>query len=103
MSRSQKRSPFIIDHHVRTTKEQKKIANKKVRRNKFFDISGNSYRKIYPSYNICDFKWIWTKEEAIQEWYEEEKPHYHRYAWRHSNYKNLKDWLSYWAKTVNRK
>lgn len=100
MSRSRKKSPWIKDHN----KGQKRIANKILRQDKNFDISGSAYKKKYDSWNICDYRWLWTREEAIEEWYAEEAPHYEgRYAYRHSYYSSLEEWLSYWEKCVKRK
>lgn len=103
MSRSRKKSHFVVDHTARTTKKQKRLANKTVRRKKDFDVSGSVYKKIYPSWNICDYRYPWTKEEAIQEWYNEESPYYKGRAWRHSEFASLEKWLSYWEKCVSRK
>ena len=103
MSRSRKKSPWITDHHVKTSKQQKRIANKTLRQDKNFDISGSAYKKRYEPWDICDYKWLWTREEAIEEWYAEESPHYERYAWRHSRFASLEEWLSYWEKCVKRK
>lgn len=81
----------------------KKLANKRIRQDKNFDISGSAYKKRFESWDICDYRWIWTKEEAIQEWYAEELEDCPRYAWRHANYSSLEEWLSYWEKCVKRK
>ena len=103
MSRSLKKSPWIVDHHAKTSKERKKYANKTIRQDKNFDISGSDYKKRSESWDICDYRWLWTKEEAIQSWYEEESEYYTGYAWRHEKYASLEEWLSYWAKCVKRK
>ena len=103
MSRSRKKSHWIVDHHAKTSKEQKRIANKKLRQDKNFDINGSAYKKRTESWDICDFRWAWTKKEAIKEWYDEEAPHYNRFAWRHARFSSLEEWLNYWAKCVQRK
>lgn len=103
MSRSWKKSHFVVDHKVKTTKEKKKFANKRIRQDKNFDTNGAAYKKRFESWDICDYRYIWTKEEAIKSWYEEESPHYTGYAWRHKRFGTLEKWLSYWAKCVARK
>ena len=54
MSRSRKKNLVACD---KTFKWAKKEANKKIRKE---DIgNGNDYKKHYPSWNICDYKfWI---------------------------------------------
>ena len=103
MSRSRKKSHYVVDHTARTTKRKKRFANKTLRQDKNFDVSGSAYKKLYESYDICDYRYEWTKEEAIQSWYEEESSHYKGYAWRHKEFSSLEEWLSYWAKCVVRK
>lgn len=58
---------------------------------------------MYPQWDICDFWWTWTKEEAIEKWYEEESEHYTGYAWRHNEFGTLEKYLNYWEKSVKRK
>jgi len=38
----------------RTDKEMKKFANRKVRRNKWFNAPGKQYKRLFPSWNIND-------------------------------------------------
>ncbi len=100
MSRSYRKFHVVKDHN----KGQKKVANRKVRRtNKLKPIKRGNYKKMYPQWDICDYYWCWTKEEAIAEWYEEESEHYKGTAWRHNKFGTLKKWLNYWAKCVQRK
>lgn len=54
MSKS-RRKPFIVDSS--TKKFGKRYANKKVRRYKGVIQNGKWYRKIYNSWDICDYKW----------------------------------------------
>ena len=65
MSRSYKKHPVIACAKNPTGKRE---ANKKVRRSKSI-TKGKSYRKLYCSYNICDYKadwrsWFSGKERA---------------------------------------
>lgn len=63
MSRSYKHTPYCGD---RKNRGFKKIANKKVRRSlKKIDyiLSPGGYRKLFESWEICDFYWIeWNFE-----------------------------------------
>lgn len=54
MSRSYKRIPCCKDHNLGA----KRLANKKVRRNNWSILAGNSYKKIFCSYSICDYKFL---------------------------------------------
>ena len=65
MSRSYKRFAVCKDR----TKEGKLIANRLVRR-KGLVVSGksNAYRKLYCSYNICDYRFVETKKQVISEY-----------------------------------
>jgi len=90
MSRSRKKHPYCTDHHVKTSQERKKFANKKVRNTE--DVpSGGAYKKCSESWDICDFKFYQTKEEAIK-YYEENKedPTFKKM------YPNLKVYLRQW-------
>ena len=58
MSRSYKKTPYCGDTKG---KDKKKIANHKVRmylKNTEYKLFRNDYKKIYDSYDICDFYWI---------------------------------------------
>lgn len=101
MSRSYKKFPTVKDHR----KGQKQLANKKLRRNKnkYILMQRGKYKKYYEQWDICDWNWYWSKQDAINSWYEEESSHYKGVAWRHSNYKTLENWLNYWAKISYRK
>ena len=100
MSRSYKRNYRTKDHN----KGQKELANRKIRRtNKLHPFKGGDYKKFYPTWDICDYNWLWTKEEAIDIWYEEESEHYEGKAWRHAMFGTLEKWLQYWEKCTRRK
>ena len=112
MSKSYKKFHVVKDHN----KGQKQLANRKIRRtNKLDPLKGGDYKKMYPTWDICDYCWVWTKEDAIAEWYEEEGEHYTKpgeirkrgdrrsYPWRHNRFGTLEKWLEYWEKCVRRK
>jgi len=56
MSRSYKKIPCLKDHN----KGMKKYANRYVRRNYLVVPSGSAYKKLFCSYDICDFKFFET-------------------------------------------
>lgn len=89
MSRSYKKHPWITDHHARTTKEKKKFANKKVRHYKNLP-NGSAYKKVSESWDICDYKWYWSWEDAKKDW-EENKNYYLKH-----HYPNLKAFYRHW-------
>ena len=90
MSRSYKKHPWVTDGGTPGTKYSKRFANKKVRRNE--DIpNGGSYKKVYESWEIRDYKWYWTWEEAKKDW-EENKNYYLKH-----HFPNLKSYYRYWV------
>lgn len=94
MSRSYKKHPRVKD---KTNKNMKKFANKKVRHTE--DIpNGKAYKKVFESWEISDYNWIWTKEEAIEQYNRADEN-----SWIKKRYKNLEDYLKYWEKCVKRK
>lgn len=98
MSRSFKKTyktyPCVKDS---ASKSSKRLANKKVRHTK--DISnGGSYKKCYESYDISDYKWSWTRQEAIDEYNNMDED-----AYLKKKYKTLEKYLIYWEKCVKRK
>ncbi len=54
MSRSYKKIPCCKDHN----KGMKKYANRYVRRNFLVVPSGTAYKKLFCSWNICDYKFL---------------------------------------------
>ena len=100
MSRSYKKNPYVTDHHRRTTKERKQIANRKTRRNlkNTDELPACSFHKKFTqSWNICDYKWRMTRQEAII-WYETQASDYIK-----RRYPTLDKWLNYWEKCHVRK
>lgn len=104
MSRSYKKNPYVTDHKRRSTKQSKRIANRKVRRRLGQDEDMPArlhHKKMTESWDICDYKWRMTKEDAIH-WYK-----YHSdseasdYFLEH--YPTLELWLKYWEKCYKRK
>lgn len=88
MSRSFKKYPI-----VRQEKENHKFLNRRIRHDKYAELNTpGAYRK----HSRGGYSWNhrWTKEEAIKNYYEDE---------RIQNRYSLEDWLNYWKNCVIRK
>lgn len=94
MSRSYKKHPRCKDS---ANKDMKKFANKKVRHTKNIP-NGKAYKKIFESWDISDWNWIWTKQEATEQWLSASED-----SWIRKQFKTLEDYLKYWEKCVKRK
>lgn len=99
MSRSYKKHPRVKDS---ASKNMKRFANKKVRRrSKELPKKGKSYKKVFQSYDISDWNWFWTREQAIKDW--ESAQDASGYSWIKENFDTLEKYLIYWEKCVKRK
>ncbi len=68
MSRSRKKVSCFSDYGRKYTRWSKRQASKRVRRYKGEIVNGTQYQKIYPSWDIRDYKFReWSFED---EWYE---------------------------------
>ena len=94
MSRSYKKHNRAKDP---AGKDMKKFANKKVRHTKNIP-NGKAYKKVFESWDISDYNWIWTKEEAIKEYNSAPDD-----SWIKEHYETLEKYLKYWEKCVKRK
>jgi len=103
MSRSYKKNPYVTDHKRRSTKQSKRIANRRVRRRLCDkDMLGRIQHKKYTeSWNICDYRWRMTREEAI-EWYNYRSDN-EASSYFLERYPTLESWLNYWEKCHVRK
>ncbi|MBU7315327.1 hypothetical protein [Paenibacillus oleatilyticus] len=68
MSRSVKKSPVWNDHYTPGTRWAKQQASKAVRRYAGDMQNGKWYRKLFCSWNICDYRFFKTRQQAIHEW-----------------------------------
>ena len=77
MSRSYRLTPMVKDSSKgrrHGSRSMKNFANKKVRRRKDLPTrQKGAYKKVSESYDICDYSFKCTKEDAIRDWEEEEK------------------------------
>jgi hypothetical protein len=94
MSRSYKKHNIVKDP---SAKGMKKYANKKVRRTKNVP-NGKAYKKVFESWNISDYQWIWTREEAIEDYNKAPAD-----SWIKKHFETLEKYLIYWEKCVKRK
>lgn len=123
MSRSYKHTPIIQDQNNKHF--GKKYANKVVRQHNKKEIykaiqsdfeindfinSGKSYKQLYETYNVCDFKFYKTKENAVCQYESYLKTVCNGGAWSHyvksilEKYLTLEDYLLLsWAKDYYRK
>ena len=98
MSRSYKKNPVVTDN--KGSKYRKRQANQRFRRqiNLDDDMPARPRHKKYTeSWDICDYKWRMTKQEAII-WYETQASDYIK-----KHYPTLDKWLNYWEKCHRRK
>lgn len=98
MSRSYKKTPYCGD---RKGKSSKRAANSKVRavlkQNPDAITSGSAYRKLYDSWEICDYGWLCSWEE----YWENELEVYRRMLLHypeHVVYPNKKESYKKWRK-----
>jgi hypothetical protein len=103
MSRSYRKHGGIVKQQ--NTKGMKRCANQYVRRHaNELPRKGRAYKKLFESWDICDYKWIWTKQDAINEWYEANSPSSrYRYRWNIASRMTLEEYLKYWEKCTRRK
>ena len=122
MSRSYKKHPVYTDGHRRTTKENKQLANRSVRRRnkqivdgyftedprytEMLTLDGKSYTRYWNSWDIHDWICWWSMAAAINQF---EHPNwlYNPYTgeWFHlfDEYPSIYDFISYWEKYYKRK
>ena len=105
MSRSYKKSPYVTDHKRRVSKNGKKIANHTFRQKIASDEdmpARPQHRKYTESYDICDYKWRMSREEAIAH-YEQRRKDSSWNSYFEKHFPTLESWLKYWDKCYRRK
>lgn len=90
MSRSYKKFPVCKQP---ANKYVKRYANKKVRHTLNIP-NGGSYKKCFESWDISDWRWIWTKDQAVKDWEQDN-------SWVCKE--SLEEYLQYWEKCTKRK
>ena len=105
MSRSYKKNPYVTDGYGGDRKTSKRIANRKVRR--IVRSMGEDmptriqHKKMTCTWDICDYRWRMTREDAIH-WYENEMANEASDYFK-KRYPTLEAWLKYWDKCYRRK
>lgn len=75
MSRSYKKTPVKTDY-FKEKRLKKREASKAVRRYQDNIANGGSYRKIYCSWIICDYRIYETLNEELHDWATSDSPYY---------------------------
>ena len=96
MARSMKKNPVSTDGR-NGQKISKRFANKTVRKFDNDIPKGKFYKKLYCSYDIHDWIFRWSWEEAKKEYETNPWPHWI------NKYPTLKDFYNYWSKYHKRK
>ena len=97
MSRSYKKTPVIKDSSCKGSsfKSGKQIANRAVRNHQ--DVpSGGSYKKVYCSWNISDWRFMQTESELRRLWDNGD-------AYLHGRYKTYEQARIAWKKVFKNK
>lgn len=68
MSRSRKKFPAASDYSRASTRFYKNQANRVIRRYKKGIPDGSSYKKLYCTWNICDYKFVFFDKKWDEWW-----------------------------------
>jgi len=95
MSRSYKKHPWCCD---KPAKGIKRCANSKVRsvlKDPNVVLKGSDYKKVFESWDICDYKWFDTWETYwAREW-----RYYYKYGGDKPDFKKCyRDWLKWYKR-----
>lgn len=99
MSRSYKKHPYCVSGTRKTTKEMKRYANKSVRNYNKTLSKGKSYKKLFCSYDIHEYRSYWTWYQAKKEY---ELNNGKWFTWQ-DKYPTLKLFYRFWNKYYRRK
>lgn len=98
MSRSYKKIPIAKDS-TKSSANNKRIANRVYRHNNKMELhQRKAYRKHYETWKIHDYVSLYTREQAIKDYYDREYKYLKRLG-----YPTLESWLNYWEKCYRRK
>lgn len=106
MSKSYRHTPILKDGG-KSSKNNKRLANRNIRRRLNRDLHDDSSSRIYPkkmyeSWNINDYVERYTREQAIQRYNDKLGHGYFSYLF-YEKYPTLEDWLKDWEKDFVRK
>ena len=71
MSRSKRKFPLVKCET--SCKSGKRFANRRVRRYKGDISNGKDYKKLYCSWDICDYYFSMSEEDVKRQWYAKQK------------------------------
>ena len=97
MSRSYRRVAGWTDHVTPHSKFAKKQANRKVRRTEGVQ-SGGGYKKVYESYEISDYKFLYFSDEEITRMERHWENYRRNIGWKPFESKVGKNRYKYWMK-----
>ncbi|UQZ85456.1 hypothetical protein SK3146_04745 [Paenibacillus konkukensis] len=95
MSRSVKKSPVWTDQTTPGSRWAKRQAGKAVRRFNDEVQNGKWYRKLFCSWDICDYRFFKTRQQAILEW--------ETSRWARDREKTRAEIINEWEKAYRRK
>ncbi len=101
MSRSYRKQPVTKETNCRrgSAKPGKRTANRLVRRKKDV-LLGSSYKKVYCSWCICDYRFRMTEAEFRQQW---EVPGMRTHAFLHKKFETYPQALYWYYKNYRNK
>ena len=71
MSKSRRKFPIVKSE--KSCKTGKRFANRKVRHHKDIILKGNYYKKLYCSWNICDYIFYVSEDDIKNSWNAKQK------------------------------
>lgn len=101
MGKSYKRNPYVTDnkHSHESKKHASKIVRRKLNSNHDLSLPGNSYKKVYESWNICDYAFRMTEQDAIDDYYDWSDPNSVNYCkFLVEEFPTLESFLAWWKK-----
>ncbi len=99
MSRSYKK--FIVNKEE-NSRSCKRMANRAVRRGREIP-KGNGYKKLYCSWDICDWRQkekFYTREQFRRKWFDRSDK---EFDWERKRFRNWKDAYRHWLRWLRMK
>ena len=101
MSRSYKHSSFVVDNKGHNLRRRyfKRYHNKSIRnklKNSDELIQGSRHKRYTNSWDICDYRWYWSEEQATIDYYRD----YPNWNYVRDKYPTLESWLIQYKKDM---
>lgn len=107
MGKSIKKTPMFKENSRGSNKHRKAMSNRQLRRklNKGEEaVSGGTYKKMCESWNISDYTFRKTREEAIEDYYRRLRwDEEHGFTETKERFPTLEEFLNWWEKYYVRK